>query len=62
MINSCQHIWGPIEWGKKTNYIPYGIKYVHQGVDYYPVAEGYRKEEVSCQLTKCTKCGKVRYL
>lgn len=61
-LNKCDHIWGPIEWGEKTDYIPYGTKTVKQGSDIWEVPEGYHTKEVPCQLTRCIKCGTIKYL
>ncbi len=58
----CNHVWGPIFWGTKTEYIPYGYRQVKQGSDIWGEPEGYREEEKSCQMTICTKCGAKKYL
>ncbi len=60
--NNCNHIWGPIHWDKKIKRIPYGSRVVTQGVDRWEMPEGYNEEEVRCQVTICTKCGKKKYL
>ena len=65
MINSlskCKHIWGPIEWGTKIEYIPHGTKTVKQGSDILTVPQEYSINQVPCQITRCTKCGKIKYL
>ena len=61
-FNKCDHIWGPINIGTKTVRVSYGKMIVIQGSNICTKPVGYLSEEVPCKMTKCIKCGEVKYL
>lgn len=58
---SCVHEWGPVQYDPEIKKEPYGYRIEHQGVDMWPVPEGYRDVAHDRWSRTCKKCGKVEY-
>lgn len=58
---NCQHEWDKIKYDPEIKKEPYGYRIEHQGVDMWPVPEGYRDVAYDRWSRICKKCGKVEY-
>lgn len=59
--SQCQHEWDETKYDPEIKKEPYGCRIEHQGVDMWPVPEGYHDVSYPRWSRTCKKCGKVEY-